>query len=456
MTTSTLTDLTSQINGLRFVRIIIYIIFFTIPFQIYLNFGSAPIVSGYLLTIFAFALLLLAIPGRGWKVVNSPLFPPLILLGITIILSLIQVVSLTEYIVKTLHFIFQVLLYILILNVISTEQEVNRIVRILLISGLISSWVAITLFFLVNILHIDAIFNFLTVRLAPYLYGARAAQLFAINPYFSWVRTVPGQTDEIIRATGLFVTPAENGYFSACIFFIALGLRSSFFKSRRKLFIIILVSCLINILLAQTRGVWLGMVVGLMYYIFNQRIIFRPYVLISMIIFTGIASIVVIAFLGTQNLLSQFNSVISQQDSSASLRVSTMLTGIGFIKERALIIGVGPGNQDVVFNADSSEFDFSATTHSMYVDLAIGIGLLGLLAYLWLLWRSWKEAVFVKKRSPSQFLRELSNSYHYMVICLLVIHVFQGNLFGNPKTNLLVWGVIGLISVARRISLDEV
>jgi len=209
-------------------------------------------------------------------------------------------------------------------------------------------------------------------------------------------------------------------------------------------------------LLAQTRAVWIALALALTYYGIKQQLFRKPVALISLGIAGSLALGLVIATLGSQNIYAQVITLFTQADSSSNDRISTMKAGLNFIAKQTLVIGVGPGNQDAVYASKGDDLAFDATTHSMYLDTAIQIGVLGLLAYVWLLVRSWKEAGFVAKYSNTLFFTELSNGFRYMLVAVVIMHVFQGNLFGNPKTNLLVWGLFGLVSVARKLTLQQI
>lgn len=71
-------------------------------------------------------------------------------------------------------------------------------------------------------------------------------------------------------------------------------------------------------------------------------------------------------------------------------------------------------------------------------------------AFFWLMIASWREASGVR-RSASPTLRALGTGFQLMWVALMVIYVVRGNFLGNPKTNLTVWGIMGLVSAARRL-----
>lgn len=431
------------------------IIFLIIPFQIYINIGPAVIAIGYLFILLAWMTFSPTLIHRNWKLVNSKLLLPILFLWLAIIITLPRIVYWNDFLIKISHLGIQIFFYIFIINLIGSEDQIRKIIKCILIAGGLSAFLGVFLYILVNVFQLISIADLMAHRLSPILYGGRAAEFFRVG-YYSWVRLIPGQAREDFRSIALFVTPGENGLFSLIIFFLVLGLRKSLFKKRQSAWIILILISLLNIFFAQTRGVWLGLLLGMLVYSLRQKLFLRPSRLIFLSLGIVLALTLAISAIGLNSMIVQIQSIVNQFDSSSFSRMTTMRQGIDMIKSQTLLIGIGPGNEKTVFEQSGLDWMFGATTHSMYLDTAIAIGGIGLVIFFWILLRSWKEARQVRRISDSLFLHGLASGFQYALLAIMVTFIFQGNLFGNPKTNLLIWGLIGLISSAARISKNEI
>ena len=431
-------------------RLGIALLFLYSPFQLYLNVDGAPFATGYLIIVSLVFLLVLIVAQREGRFYISRLFPPLGLIAASVALASLRAAYPSEAVVKILHLSLQILFYLVVINVIDNELMLSRIVRFTLLGGFLSAALGVSLYFLINVAGLWEIADFMAHRVSDILYGARATEFFAGGDFYSWIRPLPGLSDYDFRATSLFVSPGENALYSCLIFFVALPLYRSLFRKHRTLQLLILVVLLFNIMVSQVRAVWLGLAVGILYYLFRSGALLNPRRLAILLSGLVLASVLAFVAAGPGSLAWHVESIFVGEDSSARSRIMTMQQGVEIVSQETPVIGVGPGNVRAALGLRS---DFAGgTTHSMYLDVAVAIGGLGLLAYSWLMFRSFSAARFVNHRSPSVFLQDISLGFEVAWISLLVIQVFQGNLFGNPKSNIMWWGVIGLISVAARLT----
>jgi len=421
---------------------------FIAPLQPYVNVGTLALASGYILIALCSVIFVGMVLLSNRIVGRSGLHFPIFLVILTLLISSFRVDSWFDAAVKVTHLVLQLLFYLLISWSFDSERALDKAIRLIVLSGSLVAVIGIGLYVLINVLGFVSVADALAHRWASFLYGSRGAQLFAGGRYYSWVRPVPGQTQHVFRATSLFITPGENAFFSACVFFIVIGLLEHSSRRKRPVLVLIVLALALNILLAQVRGVYMGLCAGLLYYAFAGRIYLRPKRLVVLSIIAATTLAVVTALVGAQNVMAQVQSIITRADSSSLSRLSSMQQGIEILASETPLIGVGPGNHLSALGLHSGSI--GGTTHSMYLDLAIQLGGLGLVAFFWLMIASWREANRVR-RSSSPALRALATGFQPMWVALAAIYVVQGNFLGNPKTNLTVWGIMGLVSAARRL-----
>lgn len=420
------------------------------PFQLYLNPNGAPLATGYILIVFLGFLLLLIVVGRRGRFAASRLYPPLALMITSIVLASMRSAYLGETMVKILHFSLQIAFYLTIINVVDSELLLSRMIKLILLGGVLSAMLGITLYLVINVANYQQIADVMAHGLSDLLYGDRAAKFFADGGYYSWIRPIPGQLEHDFRATSLFVSPGENAFYSCVIFLITIPLHRSLFRRHRILHALLLTVLLLNILLAQVRAVWLGLAIGIFYYLVRSGAFVSPKRLLTILFGLALSGTIAVAVLGVGDIVLHAESLLLREDSSAISRLTTMQQGLRIVSSRAPVIGVGPGSVRAALGLNSAYA--GGTTHSLYLDTAVATGSLGLLAYLWLMARSYSEARFAGRNSHSLFLRDISLGFQSLWLSLFVIQVFQGNLFGNPKTNIMLWGLIALISVSARLA----
>lgn len=431
----------------RLLRLYLIICIFIAPMQFYINVGTMAFAIGYIMIVPALMLFLGIISLRRCLTARSGLHLPIVFLLSMVVFSSLRVNHWFDAAVKVMHLILQLLFYLLVSWNFNSERAIGRAIKAIVLCGSLVSIIGIGLYVVINVLGFVSVADMLAHRWASFLYGYRGAQLFAGGRYYSWVRPVPGQIHHAFRATSLFITPGENALFSTCVFFIVVGLIEHSPRRKRPILGLAVLLLTLNILLSQVRGVYMGLCAGLLYYAFASRICLRPQRLAALSTITATALVVVVALVGAQDVVAQVQSIFTRTDSSSLSRLGTMQHGLEIVVYETPLVGLGPGNHFSALGLQSGSI--GGTTHSMYLDLAIQLGGLGLLGFFWLMTASWREASRVRN-SASPTLRALATGYQPMWVALMVTYVVQGNFFGNPKTNLVIWGLVGLVSAARQ------
>lgn len=236
------------------------------------------------------------------------------------------------------------------------------------------------------------IFNF-SVLIALFI------DFYSLLQRLGWSALVGSDNEDRFRAVGTIGNPAFLAVFLLlnCLLLLILFIKT---KQRWLRFVygMIFIFHLIVIYLTNTRGVLLGLIVGLFlfsifYFISFPQSKLRKYFII---IFLAVVAVVSLLFINRDKpWVQQNNSLAHLTDvslgTSGSIKTRLMAWQIGWqgFKEKPLL-GWGPENYNIVFNKYfKSEYltGFNQTVwydraHNMVVEVATTMGIIGLISYL--------------------------------------------------------------------------
>ena len=243
---------------------------------------------------------------------------------------------------------------------------------------------------------------------------------------------------EFLRAGGLFADPMTFAQSFALPFCLLLGIAAVNFgqwpSSVKRWVLASLFLGAVGLVLTFTRGVWLGLFVG----IFGVFLFYRPkFSLAALLAFVLIG----IAAYNTSEVFRWRVDRTFEEAGGASERKLLWQAHFLEFKENP-IFGLGYGQNGKLLPLAYAKLGFPAETlvshaHNQYLHLAAGTGILGLMCYLvvWmfflrLLWRLWKEAL-------SQWDRGIVLGLAMAQLCFLISGLTEAN-FEHSKVRFMV------------------
>ncbi len=199
------------------------------------------------------------------------------------------------------------------------------------------------------------------------------------------------------------------------------------------------------LLFTQSRGCWIGIIVGLGVYIFivNKRFI-------SFLFAGALAS----PFVMPQAIIDRFTSIGDTTDTSTSYRVFIWLGVFNLLKD-FWIYGIGIGERAFAriypFYAYSNIY--APHSHNIYLQLIVEMGIVGIVAMFFVMLLFWRRmiAAFVKKKTaPTVFATG--------VLAGTVAFMCQGAfdyVWYNYRVVLIFWMILGVGTAAARIAAKE-
>ncbi|MBW4442761.1 MAG: IctB family putative bicarbonate transporter [Plectolyngbya sp. WJT66-NPBG17] len=209
------------------------------------------------------------------------------------------------------------------------------------------------------------------------------------------------------------------------------------------------------LLLTQSRGGWIGLVVSALVLIVLLRYWWSAYLPRFLrlwalpMVFGGLAGIVVLGFIFVTPFRYRVGSIFAGSgDSSNAFRLNVWRSVIDMIRDRP-ILGFGPG--DLVFKRMYplySQARFSAlSAYSVLLEIAVESGLIGLTAFLWLLVVTFNQG-FVQLRR----VRALGDRDGFWLIGAITAmagmlgHGTVDTVWYRPEVSVLWWLNVALIA----------
>ncbi len=243
--------------------------------------------------------------------------------------------------------------------------------------------------------------------------------------------------DTKFRVYSTLENPNVLGEYLLLIGFICGGFICSVKKEWQKIvYTCILAVVMVCLILTQSRGCWLGFMVGFAMFITftNGRLWgFLPLCL------------AVLPFVLPQSIINRFLSIGNLEDSSSSYRVFIWLGTLQMLKD-FWISGVGMGEQ--AYNSVYPFYSYNAIvaphSHNLYLQLLVHSGISALIMFIGIVWITARLLVMNYrtngKRSEMGFLSAA-------IGCGIAAFLFQGifdYVFYNYRVMMIFWAVIGM------------
>jgi len=270
--------------------------------------------------------------------------------------------------------------------VLSDKFYANPIKRLSLLKyavwgGLGASSVAIVQFFLQFIIPLDKLYSFWAILIKPFL-GNSFSQAVLTNP--SWLVNIGGCT--ILRATAFFPDPHMLSFYLNMTALLSLGI---FFytkqdKSNNYTYLIIFLILTLADLLTFSRGGYLGLTAGLLFFgffIFKNNLFILLKNIKNISIAVIIFLLIILFFIVPNPIANRFNSSFNINEGSNIGRLNTWEQSLEIISKNP-IWGTGLGNYSLTVKP-SADYREPIYSHNTFLDIAAETGLLN--SFIWLI-----------------------------------------------------------------------
>jgi putative inorganic carbon (HCO3(-)) transporter len=209
------------------------------------------------------------------------------------------------------------------------------------------------------------------------------------------------------------------------------------------------------LLLTQSRGGWIGLVVAVLAFLVLMRYWWSPYLPRILrfwglpLLFAGLVGVVILGYFLVPPFRYRLASIFAGSgDSSNAFRINVWRSVLQMIHDRP-ILGFGPG--DLVFKRIYpfySQARFSAlSAYSVLLEIAVEAGLIGLTAFLWLLLVTFNQGYVQLRR-----LRALKSRDGFWLIGALALmagmlgHGAVDTVWYRPEVSVLWWLGVALVA----------
>ncbi|MEM8780750.1 MAG: IctB family putative bicarbonate transporter [Cyanobacteria bacterium P01_G01_bin.49] len=204
-----------------------------------------------------------------------------------------------------------------------------------------------------------------------------------------------------------------------------------------------------------SRGGWIAMVALLATFLlllfvwFQNKLspFWRKWLL--PLVFGSLGGLIVVAIFSVDSLRVRVMSIfLGREDSSNNFRMNVWLAVIDMIRDRPLI-GIGPGNAafEKIYPLYMSPKYSALSAYSIFLEMAVEIGIIGLSIFLWLVIVTINQGV-----QQLQRLRSKRNSHGIWMIAAMATMVgllaqgFFDTVWYRPQVNTLWWFSVALIA----------
>jgi len=285
--------------------------------------------------------------------------------------------------IRKILFLFSWLpLYFLTVYLIDDDEKSQRLVWLAALGAGISALVGLLQFLAQFIVEKEVLLDFWLTRLAPIFSGASFSKLIQINN--SWLAEVSGRV--YFRAVGLFPDPHMMSFYLGMALPFCLAL---FFlqKKHKKLLGGLCLLILAAIFFTFSRGGYLGVLASLFFFLVTARNLITKKDKKFLAVMLLLLAVLIVSF---SPIMGRWGSIFSLEDGSNLGRLEIWRQSFLTIKENP-ILGLGIGNYS--FGIDFSQnYRNSMTSHNLYLDLWVELGIFGLLAWLSLFFISLRVA----------------------------------------------------------------
>lgn len=390
---------------------------FLLPF---FSFSDAPaFFLGVLVVITAFSYLVKLICGK--RILKIELLDlAVVLFGLLIYFSGIISAGGTQGYREALLSCCLLLGYFLTVNLLRTEQWLNRCAKALFFSG---SIVAV-------------------IGIVQYAFGAVEMQAWLDTSYFYDIHS---------RAVSLFENPNVLATYLLLVLPFALYCTIHASLSKEKLlFRLATLSILLCLILTWSRGAWIAAIVTLLLFF----LIYSKKTTRFLVLLCGIVP--VLAFVLPQSIVRRFTSIGDLADSSSLYRVYTWKGTWHAIREY-LMGGVGYGNAayaEIYPQFAYAGMEAAAHSHNLFLQIVFGMGIGGLLVFVAILLLSAQMNFEYLKQAKGHRSRLLVLSCMCAVLSSLIMGLFD-YIWYNYRIFFLFWVVLAMACACVRVGNTE-
>jgi O-antigen ligase len=353
---------------------LVWLIVLTLPFQLALNAGSGVDLL-FVRVLIPVVFLIWLIRGLGRKNITIPycVMTALILLFTFLTaLSLFFAIKPELGIRKMFYYISVIPIFFIGADIFREKITRETGLKILILSGLLGALVGIAQFVSQFIFGLGPVLGFFR-KLAPFFLGQSFSELVAQSS--SWLVNISGRTT--LRAFGLFPDPHVYSFFESLIFFVALGYFIGAKKGQEKVFSAVALVCMAStVSLSFSRGAYLGVVVGMVFFV--ALLLFKKGWLAKSLLISGVLLIIILTTSRTA-IFTRLSSSFNLREGSNSERIKNWEQALKITRDYPLT-GVGLGNYAALINPGAGGRS-SIYAHNSYLDIAAETGVVNALIF---------------------------------------------------------------------------
>lgn len=228
-----------------------------------------------------------------------------------------------------------------------------------------------------------------------------------------------------------------SAYFMIILFIIITNIIYVEDKRFLILYLFSLIPVLLGLFFTQTRGVWLSVIISLLFYIFKRPKALVPAMILFAIIIMFFYDIVIDRFFSVKNFGT---------DMSALGRIQAWIASILLLKDHWLL-GAG---FDSFIELRYTVFDFYLVdvphSHNTFLRLILELGILGFATYMSFIIISFVYSFkLIKKYKNDKINLKIAETIQLSLFGLLIAFMFEPylSLYGN--STLIIWSLISII-----------
>lgn len=413
--------------------LLFYFLVAYLPFQLALNLApDIDLMSGRVLVPVFFLVVVLKyfLAGGNFTIFlkNKISLSLLLFFSLAVLSSLVAAEQ--TWAIRKILFLFSWLpLYFLTAYFVRDEEKSQKLLWVIVLSASVSSLIGLFQFLAQFILKKDTLTAFWLASIAPLFSGASLARLIQADN--SWLVEISGQV--FFRVVGLFPDPHMMAFYLGMTLPFCLAL-FFFEKKYKKLTAVACLSVGLAIFLTFSRGAYLGTLFSVAFFLVAAKNFLTKgdkKLLVAIFLFL----MVVVFFFSP--ISGRFLSIFSLEDGSNLGRLQIWQNSLNLAKDN-LILGVGLGNYS--FGLDFTQnYRNAMTSHNLYLDLLVELGIFGLISWLGLVFVSWLTAWRGCSQSPVLALGAVGALVYFSV------HSFFETAIFNPTVCAFLMIYLGLL-----------
>ena len=357
-----------------------------LPLQIALNPSpDIDLVSGRVLVPAFFLIMVLKhfLTGRNFKIFFKNKIGLLLLLFFSLTAISFLVADEQSWAIRKILFLFSWLpLYFLTAYFVDNKEKSRNFIRVIVIGASTSSLIGLFQFLAQFIFKRELLVSFWLTAVAPIFSGASMAKLIQTDN--SWLVEVSGQV--FFRVIGLFPDPHTMAFYLGMALPFCLAL--FFFEEKYKKLTVLaclLIGC--ALFLTFSRGAYLGVLASVVFFLVAAKNFLTKK---DKKLLAAALLLLVVIVIFFSPVIGRFYSIFSLEDSSNLGRLQIWQDSFNMAKDN-IILGVGMGNYPFGMGF-AQDYRNAMTSHNLYLDLLVELGIFGLFSWLGLIFVSWTIA----------------------------------------------------------------